>query len=66
MLALARYIIAHSGLTSIILKNRANIKETQSVAGKKAGHKRMVTSQVTSESLGWSPSVGSWLLIGKN
>ena len=30
------------------------------------GHERTVTSQVTSESLGWPPSVGPWLLTGKN
>ena len=26
----------------------------------------MVTSQIVSESLGWPPSVGSWLCAGKN
>lgn len=30
------------------------------------GHERMVPSQVTSESLGLPPSVGSWLLEGKS
>ena len=35
------------------------------VAGKKVGHKRMVTSQVSGESLGQPPSVGSWLCAGR-
>ena len=30
------------------------------------GLERMVTSQVSGESLGWLPSVGSWLHAGKN
>ena len=36
------------------------------VAGKKVGREWMVTSQVSAESLGWLPSVGSWLPAGKN
>lgn len=36
------------------------------VAGKRVGRERMVTPQVTSESLGWPPSVGSWLHAGRN
>lgn len=35
------------------------------VEGKKVAHKRIVTSQVL-ESLGWLPSMGSWLLAGQN
>ena len=35
-------------------------------AGKKVGCERMVTSQVSGESLGRPPSVGSWLHAGKN
>ena len=36
------------------------------VAGERAGHKRMIMSQVSGKSLGWLPSLGSWLLAGKN
>ena len=36
------------------------------VAGKRVGRGRMFTSQVTSESLGRLPGVGSWLCAGKN
>ena len=35
------------------------------VEGKRVGWERMVTSQVMSESLGWPPSVGTWLRIGR-
>ena len=34
--------------------------------GRKVGYERMVTSQVSGESLGWPPSVGSWLHTEKN
>ena len=34
--------------------------------GKVVGCKRMITSQVSGESLGWAASVGSWLPVGKN
>ena len=37
-----------------------------SVAGKRVGWERMVASQVTSESLGWPPNVGTWLHTGKD
>ena len=36
------------------------------VAGGNVGCERMVTSQVLGESLGWPPSVSSWLHAGKN
>ena len=36
------------------------------VTGKRVGRERVVTSQVTAESLGWPPSVGSWLRAGRN
>lgn len=36
------------------------------VTGKRVGRERMVTPQVMSESLGWPPSVGSWLCAGRN
>ena len=36
------------------------------VAGKRVQLEKMVTSQVTSESLGQLPSVDSWFLTGKN
>ena len=37
-----------------------------SVAGKRVGWERMVASQVTSESLGWSPNMGTWLRISRD
>ena len=37
-----------------------------SAVGKRVGWERMVTSQVMSESLGWPPSVCTWLHIGRN
>ena len=37
-----------------------------SVSGKKMGCEIMVMSQVSGESLGWQPSVGSWLFAGQN
>ena len=36
-----------------------------SVAGKKVGHEKMLTSQISGKPLG-RPSVGSWLRAGKN
>lgn len=45
---------------------KALILRSITVAGKRVGCNRMVTSQVTSESLGLLPSMGSWLCIGKN
>ena len=36
------------------------------VSGKRMGWEKMVMSQVSGESLGWLPNVGSWLHIEKN
>lgn len=36
------------------------------VAGERAGHERMVMSQVSGKSLEWLPSLGSWLLVEEN
>ena len=45
---------------------KALILRNITVAGKRVGCNRMVTSQVTAESLGLLPSMGSWFCIGKN
>ena len=37
-----------------------------SVVGKRVGWERMVASQVTSESLGWPPNMGTWLRISRD
>ena len=38
----------------------------EDVAGKRVVYERLVMSQVSGESLGWSPRVDSWLCEGKN
>ena len=45
---------------------KALILRSITIAGKRVGCNRMVTSQVMAESLGLLPSMGSWLHIGKN
>ena len=47
-------------------QSRSDPTASDGVAGKKVGRERMVTSQVSGESLGRPLSVGSWLLAGKN
>ena len=51
------YLILSCNITSI---------QFHSVAGKRVVLERTITSQVTSESLGQPPSVGSCLCAGKN
>ena len=57
-----------SGILScyVIYLSHSHNQLQSTVAGKRVRLEKMVTSQVTSESLGQPPSVGSWFLTGKN
>ena len=50
----------------VIYLSHSHNRSQSTIAGKRVRLEKMVTSQVTSESLGQPPSVGFWLLTGKN
>lgn len=65
-IAHACFLVFHSISTSPSCLRRSPRITLPSVVQEKVRCKRMVTSQVMSKPLGWSPSVAFWLLAGKN